>query len=97
MNPKWTIDLFAGPAIFMYRTKLDMRDGNGNLYNWSNLQNVYTSNLGLNSLDGDQIVKRLVSEAMDNSMDGKYETSAMNNGGKATVGGYAIVPAAIRN
>lgn len=94
MNPKWTLDLFAGPAIFLYRTKVDMRDGNGNMYNWNNLQNIYTSALGANVLDGDQRAKRLVSEAMDNTMDGKYETSAMNNGGKQTVGGYALVPAA---
>lgn len=94
MNPKWTLDLFAGPAIFLYKTKLDMRDGNGNMYNWNNLQNIYTNALGSNVLSGDQRAKRLVSEAMDNTMDGKYETSAMNNGGKETVGGYAIVPAA---
>lgn len=94
MNPKWTVDLFAGPALFVYRTKLDMRDAGGNVYDWNNFQNIYNNALGANNLDGDQRAKRLVSEAMDNTMDGKYETNAMNNGGKTTIGGYAIVPAA---
>lgn len=94
MNPKWTVDLFVGPAIFAYRTKLDRRDNNNNEYNWSAFENIYNSNIASSTVAGDQRAKRLVSEAMDNTMDGKYETSATNNGDKANAGGYVIVPAA---
>lgn len=94
MNPKWTVDLFAGPALFMYRTKVNMRDGNGNLYNWNTLENIYNSNLGSNPLDGDQKAKNEVGKQFDNFFDDSYETNATNNGGKPVVGGYAIVPAA---
>ena len=98
MNPKWTLDLFAGPAIFLYQTNLDRQnDATGQQYNWNQLLQVYNSGLGQspNNLTGDQRAKRLVAEAMDNIMDGKYESnSSANNGGKSTIGGYAIVPAA---
>ncbi len=94
MNPKWTIDLFVGPAIFAYRTKLDRRDNNNNEYNWAALENIYNSNISSSSVTGDQRAKRLVSEAMDNTMDGKYETVGNNNGDKANMGGFVIVPAA---
>jgi outer membrane protein OmpA-like peptidoglycan-associated protein len=98
MNPKWTLDLFAGPAIFLYQTNLDRQnDATGQQYNWNQLLQVYNSALGQspNNFTGDQRAKRLVAEAMDNIMDGKYEqNSAANNGGKSTIGGYAIVPAA---
>lgn len=98
MNPKWTVDLFAGPAAFFYRTKIDRKDGNGADYNWSNFENVYTSYLGNSGgnaqLYSDNRAKRMVAEYMDNTMDGSYETVANNNGGKTNFGGYALVPAA---
>ena len=97
MNPKWTLDLFAGPAIFLYRTRLDFNpNANATLlgiYN-ANLPIVDPNNPNANANFGDQRAKRLVGEAMDNLLDGVYETPVANNGGKQTIGGYAIVPAA---
>lgn len=94
MNPKWTIDLFVGPSIFLYKTFVDRGLGNGTQdYDWNQLNNIYDGNIGANGQTGDQRAKRLVSEAMDNLMDGIYETKGPNNGGKATIGGYSVVPA----
>lgn len=97
MNPKWTVDLFAGPAIFLYRTRLDF-NANANtalfgVYN-SNLPTVDPNNPNANANYSDQRAKNEVGKQFDNLFDGKYETNAMNNGGKQTIGGYAIVPAA---
>lgn len=95
MNPKWTIDLFAGPAAFFYRTNVDRFDANGNEYDWNQLNNVYLANMGSSNLDGDNRARREVAIAMDNMLDGKYEpASGPNNGGKNSIGGYALVPAA---
>ena len=97
MNPNWTVDLFAGPAIFLYRTKIDFNRNASNT-----LLGIYNSNLPLfdpnnpnnNANFGDQRAKNRVGEQFDNLFDGVYESPAANNGGKATVGGYVIVPAA---
>ena len=94
MNPKWTIDLFVGPSIFLYRTNVDRLGANGQEYDWNSLADIYTGALGSSASNGDQRAKRLVSESMDNLLDGKYETQGSNNGGKATIGGYVVVPAA---
>lgn len=93
-NSKWIFDLFAGPAAFFYRTKINVRDGSGNLYNWTNVENIYTSNVAIGQqLDGDARAKRLVAEELDRIMDDSYETLGNNNRAKTSVGGYALVPA----
>lgn len=92
MNPKWTLDLFAGPALFLYRTKVNLLNGN-TPYTWTTLENVYNNNLGTNPYNGDQKAKNEVGKQFDDFFDDSYETNAANNGGKATIGGYALVPA----
>lgn len=97
MNPKWTVDLFAGPAIFLYRTRIDFNQNASNallnIYN-SNLPTFDPNNPNANANNSDQRAKNRVGEQYDNLFDGVYESSAANNGGKATIGGYVIVPAA---
>jgi outer membrane protein OmpA-like peptidoglycan-associated protein len=104
-SSKWIFDLFAGPAAVFYRTKLNLRDANNNMYNWAAAENVYISNLPGNivnnnpnqtsatALEGDARAKRLVAEYLDSKMDDTYESLGNNNGVKTNVGGYALVPA----
>lgn len=101
MNPKWTFDLFAGPALFLYRTNINFKNGNTQ-NDWSILNGVYNSNLpaidpnnpNANARFSDEKAKNEVGRRFDDFFDGTYETNASNNGGKPNVGGYAIVPAA---
>lgn len=94
-NSKWIFDLFAGPAVFFYRTKLNLRNSAGNMYNWAEAEGIYKSNINLGQeLEGDARAKRLVAEYFDAKMDDTYESLGDNNRVKTNIGGYAMVPAA---
>lgn len=94
MFPKFIYEVFAGPAAVLYRTKLDVLDGNNNPHNWASATAAYNSVNGGNVLDGDNRAMSAAGKVLDEILDGKYETQADNNSVKSNFGGYTLVPAA---
>lgn len=89
---KFNVDLFAGGAMIAYRTKLNLLDDRGVMHNFSSIEANYVAAIGSSLINGHIAAKERAGKDLD-AIEGSYETNADNNGVKALIGGYAMVPA----
>ncbi len=93
-NSKWIFDLFAGPALVGYRTKIDYKNSNGAVHNFAQAENIYNSFSNPGGVNiGDNKAKNEAGKYLDGILDGDYETLASNNRARNVVGGYVLAPA----
>lgn len=88
----WSIDVFGAPALVVYRTKLDARDANGNLHNYSSALTAFNNNMDSRYADGGGKAKNEAGKILDNVFDGTYETAAVM-GSQGPIKGYTMAPA----
>lgn len=92
-NTKVLYEIYAGPALILYRTKLDLTDDKGNAHNWASVTQAYDDAKKSDAISGENSSKDAASKKLDQMLgDAKYETLADNNRVKPNLGGYAIVP-----
>jgi outer membrane protein OmpA-like peptidoglycan-associated protein len=87
---KITYDLFAGPALIAYRTKLNVKDATGAAYNYANWATIFTTASSTSPINGYINGKDAVSKEMDDKLDNTYETEGDNNGVKAKFMDYVM-------
>jgi OOP family OmpA-OmpF porin len=92
-HPKVIFDLFVGPALVMYTTKLDLKDQSGNQYSWSAAESIFQSAITSDPVNGYSKGVADVARWMDNTLDNNYETYATNNGFKLKLFDMAVIPA----
>jgi hypothetical protein len=90
---KWTIDLFAGPALVMYRTKLDAFGNTGGASaRYTAANNAFKNFTDGTFGDGGSKAKNEAGKILDNVFDGNYETDAVK-GSQSPISGFSMVPA----
>lgn len=87
---KITYDIFAGPALVAYRTKLNVKDATGASYNYALWSTIFATASTTNPINGYISGKDAVSKEMDDKLDDTYETEGDNNGVKAKFMDYAL-------
>ena len=85
------MDLFAGPALVAYRTKLDVRDANGTMYNWLSPATAFRLNQDQNSTDGGKKAQNEAGKILDGMYNGTYETEALHK--ERIFNGLSLTPA----
>lgn len=90
---KWTIDLFAGPALVMYKTKLDAFGNNGGASGrYTTAFAAFKNNIDAQYADGGSRAKNEAGKVLDNVFDGVYETDA-RKGSQGPISGFSMTPA----
>jgi outer membrane protein OmpA-like peptidoglycan-associated protein len=85
---KWTIDLFAGPSLVAYRTRLDAGSGSGTSHNYNAAIAAFNTHRDINIADGGRKAQNEAGLILDNVFDGEYETDAIKK--NKTFGTYSL-------
>lgn len=87
---KWTIDLFAGPSLIAYRTRLDAGTSSTTKHNYTAAINAFNANKDITLADGGRRAQNQAGLILDNVFDGEYETPAIMK--NKAFGSYALTP-----
>ncbi len=90
---RWNIYALAGVSGFLFNTKYDALDKNGEVYDFSEIQDIWINGKSSPYVNNDKNVRKSVFASLKKTLDGKYETQADNDANLPGIKFWTFIPA----
>ncbi len=90
---RWNIYALAGVSGFLFNTKYDALDKNGEVYDFSEIQDIWIKGKSSPYVNNDKNVRKSVFASLKRTLDGKYETQADNDANLPGIKFWTFIPA----
>lgn len=90
---RWNIYALAGVSGFLFNTKYDALDKNGEVYDFSEIQDIWIKGKSSPYVNNDKNVRKSVLASLKRTLDGKYETQADNDANLPGIKFWTFIPA----
>ncbi len=90
---KWNIYAFVGGGGLMTQTRYDALDANGQVYDFSEIQDIWVKGKSSPYVNGNKNVRKSVLNQLKNQLDGTYETYADNDRNQPGIKFWTFIPA----
>lgn len=90
---KWNIYALAGVSGFLFNTKYDALDKDGEVYDFSEIQDIWIKGKSSPYVNNDKNVRKSVFASLKRTLDGKYETQADNDANLPGIKFWTFIPA----